>query len=939
MSTPAPQSALDWPRLAALLDDALALPIGDRRAWLDGLPPEHADVKSALGDLLATAANEADGFMRVPVRVRHADEPAAVIAATAQPGMIVGPYRMIREIGTGGMGAVWLAQRVDAMPKRRVALKLPRLTWDTPGLAGRMARERDILATLEHPNIARLYDAGVDAQGRPYLAMEYVEGKAIDVHCNDGALGVRQRLGLFLQVARAVAHAHARLIVHRDLKPTNILVTADGSVRLLDFGIAKLIEGDAGHESANETHLTQLAGRALTPDYAAPEQIRGEAITVGVDVYSLGVVLYELLAGQRPYQLAATLARTLEHALADVDVAAASTVTSEPSRARQLRGDLDTILAKALKKVPSERYPTVDAMAADIERHLAGAPVLARPDSVGYRLSRFVRRHRWPVGVAIAIALALLGGAMPIAAVMIALALGTAIALWQAGIARRQAARAEEEARQAQRERDRALDLSERHEAAIDFIHIMLVESAQDDEKLSLNELLERSETLALAASGGQPEQQVAVLDLLASFYTSFGNMAKAESLLAQAIERLRPTSDVSLRAQIECNHALVSSEIGNVEIAKHTIEGWLARADVEPHIAALCQQYLAQIARNHNDAKGALTNVLGAQERLRASRRKLPGFEASLAGDIAYAYYLNGRNDEADRQYAAAIQQHRDLGRGESPTAVAILNNWGLACRGAGDEKRGLELVEEVLRIATKRSANGAPPPYAVNNHASSLFALGRFDESMREAERAFHLADRAGVGVFRLSARMIQSSIHRERREFDAAKRILDEVASLAAELPEDSFAVIAHKLACGNLALQLGQFDAAREAVEPVVQMFDGRGMRITSLARALCLRAETRWRQGDVVAAFADTRRALDIGQALQGGIPHSNTTGLCWLLLARLQDDTGDRMAARVSLQHALAHLSAVLGEDHPETRRARQLEAAGSTEGASPPVR
>jgi serine/threonine-protein kinase len=920
--------ATDWPRLSARLDEALALPIELRDRWLERLPPAELPLLPALRDMLARAADESDEFMHRPARLRAADDPEAVDDGMAHAGLLVGPYRLLREIGAGGMGAVWLAERADGMLKRKVAIKLPRLSWDTSGLADRMTREREILAGLEHPNIARLYDAGLDNHGRPYLAMEYVEGRALDVHCNEGGLGVRERLELFLQVARAVAYAHARLIVHRDLKPTNILVTPDGSARLLDFGIAKLIEGDAGRESANETRLTLLGGRALTPDYAAPEQIRGEAITVAVDVYSLGVVLYELLTGRRPYKLASNPSITLEDALAKLEILPASTMVADSQLARRLRGDLDTILDKALRPAPTERYPTVEALTADLQRYLDGAPVLARPDTIGHRVARFVRRNKAPVGVVILIILALLGGAIPMAAVMIALALGTGVALWQAGMARREARRAADEARQAQRERDRAEVLSERHGAAVDFIQIMLTEAAQTEETITLGELLSRSEALALASSGGQPDHQVAVLDLLASFYTSFGNIAKAESLLAKAIDRLPPSADASLRAQIECNHALVISELGRVEIAKQTIDGWLARSDVDPHVAALCQQYLAEIARNHNDAKGALFNALGAQERLRASRRKLPAFEASLAGDVAYAYFLNGRSDEADRQYAAAMQAHRDIGREESPVAVAILNNWGLACTGTGDEKRGLAMFEEVLRIVTKRSANALPPPYAVHNLASLLLSLGRYDEAMREAERAGQLADRAGVGLFRLGARVIQAAVHRERGELDASERVLLEVAPSVPEFPADSFAVISFKTASAMLALRRGRFDEARATVEPVIQLFEGRGMQTATLTKALRLRSEILWHQGHVEAALGDARRALANAQQLQGANAHSSVTGLGWLLLARLLDETHDRAGADAAAQHAIDHLDAMLGEDHPETRRASSLKAA-----------
>ena len=232
-----------------------------------------------------------------------------------QPGDTIGSYRLLRELGSGGMGVVWLAERSDGLVKRPVALKLPHQVWQRAGLAERMAREREILATLTHPNIARLYDAGLTAGHRPFLAIEYVEGHPIDTYCRDHRLDAGARVRLFVQVANAVAYAHAKLVVHRDLKPANILVDADGQVRLLDFGIAKLLD----QHQARETALTELSGRPLTLDYASPEQIRGEPLTIGSDVYSLGVVLYELLSGARPYKLKRDSRGALEDAILEAD--------------------------------------------------------------------------------------------------------------------------------------------------------------------------------------------------------------------------------------------------------------------------------------------------------------------------------------------------------------------------------------------------------------------------------------------------------------------------------------------------------------------------------------------------------------------------------------------------------------------------------------------
>lgn len=417
----------DWPVVSRLLDGALALPAASSAAWLTAQPESEA-VKATLRRLLRSAEDAAclAGFDALPqLTLDPYPESGSDGRDAAHAGLQVGPYRLLRELGSGGMGSVWLAERVDGGLKRPVALKLPRASW-TRGLAERMARERDILASLDHPHIARIHDAGLDEQGRPYLALEYVAGEPIDAHCRRLGLPTAARLLLLLQVARAVAHAHARLVVHRDLKPANILVTPEGQVRLLDFGIAKLMEG----ELAPETELTAFAGRALTLAYASPEQIRGEPIGTASDVYSLGVVAYELLTGSRPYQMALSGAASPAQAIGLTLVRAASTVCADAASKRALRGDLDAILNQALKQPVAERYASVDAFAQDIERHLAREPVLARADTPWYLLRRFASRHALAVGAGAAVAASLVAG--------------SGLALWQARVARLEAARAEQ---------------------------------------------------------------------------------------------------------------------------------------------------------------------------------------------------------------------------------------------------------------------------------------------------------------------------------------------------------------------------------------------------------------------------------------------------------------------------------------------------------------
>jgi eukaryotic-like serine/threonine-protein kinase len=402
-----------WPTLSKLLDDWLDQPPDSRSRWLADLGPEYSDVLPALRQLLVTQANAADDFLQTLPKF---NEPPESAINGFEPQTEVGPYRLIRELGQGGMGVVWLAERADGEVKRPVALKLPILSLHNRTLADRFTRERDILAQLTHPSIARLYDAGISDRGQPYLALEYVEGEKITACCDQRNLGLKPRLQLFLQVLRAVQYAHSNLIVHRDLKPANILVTSDGEVRLLDFGIAKLLtEGEA-----LETELTRLGGRALTPDYASPEQITGATITTATDIYSLGVILYELLTGARPYKLKRDTRSGLEDAILEAEPERPSQAAPR-QLARGLRGDLDAIILKVLGKQPQERYASADAFAQDIERHLEGQAVLAQPESVWYRARKFVARNKLAVGAA--------------AAIILALSIGLGVALWEAHLA------------------------------------------------------------------------------------------------------------------------------------------------------------------------------------------------------------------------------------------------------------------------------------------------------------------------------------------------------------------------------------------------------------------------------------------------------------------------------------------------------------------------
>ncbi len=430
--------------LSELMDRALELDDEARTRWLAELATgPHAPLHPLVREMLAKQADMSTTFLLSPASGGDSVIAGEAASAALVAGVHVGPYVLDRPIGQGGMGAVWLAHRDDGTLKRPVALKLP-LGHRSGALAERFARERDILASLTHPNIARLYDAGFSADGQPFLALEYIVGQPITDYCDAQQLGVGYRLQCFLQVADAVQYAHGNLVIHRDLKPANILVSDDRRVHLLDFGIAKLLDDPLAHGTDSE--LTVVSGRALTLDYASPEQIRGAAVGTASDVYSMAVVLYQLLTGQKPYALKRGTRAELEEAIVSADPSRMSDVVRRGGGgerlARALAGDLDTIVAHALRKDPRQRYTTASAFADDVRRYLDGRPVQARPDSWSYRAGKFIARNRLPVGAGAAVLAALVGG--------------FAVAMWQADMARNEAGRADREAVAAREEKSRA---------------------------------------------------------------------------------------------------------------------------------------------------------------------------------------------------------------------------------------------------------------------------------------------------------------------------------------------------------------------------------------------------------------------------------------------------------------------------------------------------
>ena len=718
-------NAESWTQLNRLLDEALDLPLVDRERWLASLGPENEPLKVRLCALLTQASSiQASSFLAPPnfgslalsEFPEDGDQPRFGPDAD-QPGAIVGPYRLLRSIGSGGMGAVWLAERADGLFQRQVALKLPRGAWPRADLVERMARERDILASLTHANIARLYEAGITAGGRPYLALEYVEGSTIDAYCAGRTLDASSCVRLFLQVVEAVAYAHGRLVVHRDLKPSNILVTKEGQVRLLDFGIARLL--DEG--SVRDTPLTELSGRPHTPEYASPEQITGGPLGVATDIYSLGLVLYELLAGTRPRRLRHDSTGALETAVFETEPGPPSAAAREPARRKVLRGDLDTIVLKALREKPVDRYATVNAFGEDLERYLSGCPVLARPDSAWYRLSKFVRRNALAVGAAtfLIVSLAVFGI-----------------------VSNRQARVLAEQRRIAQTERDTAEQVVR---VLIDLFETTNPAVRPDGDRMPLGEFLAGAEGRSLELLRSTPAVRARLQQVFGLIHQTRGQYARARQALDEALAEQRRRRGPDHPESLESLQALgeLASVLDDNDAARALLEESLER-----HRRVYGEQHARTARVLHALAPIVATRDLeeGGRLLMRAleiRRATLPPNDPVLAqnlGSLAGYYRRRDEYDRARETYQQALAVWPTVQDRRHPTAITILNDYasllGELNQHADAERLQWEAIEtgrQVLGAETLTVAN------LLNNLGVTQSFLGRHSEAERMYRDAY--------------------------------------------------------------------------------------------------------------------------------------------------------------------------------------------------------
>jgi eukaryotic-like serine/threonine-protein kinase len=652
---PRPPNNQEWRDAMWHFEAWLALPDSERAAALAHLAVEQPKIHSLVLGLIAADRDATSlGFLGAGAAPAAGEDPRSAQADPLLAGSLVGAWRLERVIGVGGMGEVWLARRDDGFYEGDAAVKMLRSAGQGGAATNeRFAREGKILARLIHPHIAHLLDAGIRPDGRRYLVLEYVAGQRIDEYCDSRRLDIESRVRLFLQVCTAVGHAHANLVVHRDLKPSNILVDGSGAVKLLDFGIAKLLEEQSGNLAPSS--LTELVGAALTPEYAAPEQIEGGIITIATDVYALGVILCRLLSGFGPYtggrtpaQLARTIVdrdpRKLSALPATMDDElqrlAANRATSPERLVRSLRGDLEHIVAQALRKSPTERYRSVLTLADDLGRYLDHAPVAARGDHLGYRMRRFARRHRLAVtlgGVAIA---ATFGG------------LGAS--LWQAHRAQQQAVVAELAASRAQAITHFLLGIfeansTEQHDSA----------TAQ---QTPARELLDIGRQRIAMELRDQPGVRAEVLETLAEMYWQIGRFDVAADIDAERIETLRASGAArsGAMAQALIDQASAMEELGHSDDAIRVVRTALALLDsLDDRASELRARGFIQlgVALAHSDSAAAVSELEQGYAMLRQTSPTSTSL-AAAASNLAAAYKSLGRTADARRTLESALEQ-----------------------------------------------------------------------------------------------------------------------------------------------------------------------------------------------------------------------------------------------------------------------------------------
>jgi tRNA A-37 threonylcarbamoyl transferase component Bud32/tetratricopeptide (TPR) repeat protein len=895
-----------WERLERLFAEAVELPADRRAAFCQQRCGDDPALRVELESLLAAHAAE-DGLL---------DRPASLGVRSGRPaypellaeGTRIGVWRVGTLLDRGGSGEVYFATRDDGAFDQKVALK--RLYREAAPDLARFQAERQILASLEHAGIARLLDGGVASDGRMYAVVEYVDGLPVVEYCRTHALDLAARLALFLQICEVVAHAHQNLIVHRDLKPGNILVTKEGRVKLLDFGVAKRID-HVDSEFINPRGDETIA--PFTSDYAAPEQLSGLPITTATDVHALGVILFEMLTGTRPWRSdGLPIARIVQQILEREppvmsEVAAAS--DSAPVPARRLAGDLDAIVATCLRKDAPDRYPTVNALARDIERHLANEPVAARGRARSYVLGRALRRHRWSIGAATLL--------------VASLAIGLAATIWEA---HRAAVERDVAQRAAQREEAVRYELTKLFRASI---------AQKSDTPMTAKKMLDLSATRVLAEYKDDPQLAGKVVMTLADLYAALGDVEAQvpllEGYLAQGGNADRESVALA-RQQLAAIEVFRGHPKRAAELLPLAEAEWATAPDKyrEQHLEAMTVR--GQVLRSQGDVEGSIRVLQAAIAERLASPDAANRETASLYNSLAISLSGVNRLDDALAAMRASLDIYAKLGQSDEPDALVILGNTGTLAWRTGHLHEAEETLRTSIEKQRARFGDSAGTASAMGIYGGTLTSLGRPAEAVAVLRPAEEMAVKLTGGASPLVVQdrwLLTDALLADGKVTEATELSRSNVAAARAQFGEASTLTLRARISAARIELETGHAAAAYDDFAALVEpLRKGGKLSQPWIAVALLGCGDALLAEGRPTDAVAPLREAVQLREQL---LPPQH-----WELAqarARLGEalvrNKATEAEGRELLQSSAAILAAELGDDHPQVVRARRALAAG----------
>ncbi len=838
---------VSWQRVDELFDAAAGMSEHEQSEYLARVCAEGSELRTQVERLLA-ADRGARRFLERPVARMSASLPPPAGPRGGDPSR-VGPYRILRLLAEGGMGSVFIAARDDDEYERLVAVKLVRRGLDSGRVRQRFLRERQILADLEHPHIARLYEGGTTEAGQPFLVMELVEGLPVDAYCDQNRLSVDRRLALFIKICDAVTFAHRSLVIHRDLKPGNILVTERGAPKLLDFGIAKLLDSEHRHADVTGTGLSPR-----TPAYSSPEQVRAEAVTTADDVYALGRLLYELLSGRGPYRLQSSLPLELETAILEqqpeppgaalrragsaargssADEIADARGTDTKSLGRRLRGDLDLIVLKALKKAPVERYGSPQELAQDLRWHLADQPVTARPDSPVYRAGKFLRRHR----PAVAVGIVFLG---------LIVAFTAALASQVAKTARQR-------------------DLAEQVTAFVIGLFDEVRPIGGSGSEVSARQLVDAGAGKVRRDLSGAPGVRAAIQHTIGSLYNQLAAYEEAEQLLLPALAAREGLGDTAAVAETLIELGVTAHEQARQERAglylQRALE--LCRRASDSDCRARAYRHLGKSSLAQGDYQTARETFHRGLEVLRHQEPDLP--YAAILGDLGRIDLELENHQGALESFQQALSVRERILGSDHPALATDLNNIAIIHSSRGRYPLAAEMWHRAIRLQEQTTGRSHPRIASSLNNLAILHELqGDYDQAQEHYAEALDIYR----GVFGPDHPRLIGTLHNLgglllwRGEFTAARPLLLDAARIAESSLNEHRRIGESISWLGDLARYTGDFAAARRYTRRALALFAKiEGRRALHLAEQWARQAWVAYAEGDLGASERDYRQAV------------------------------------------------------------------------------